>query len=74
MRVEPRLRVLHDFHPPALHSSPARLGFTLRGKIVVELEPAIETGGERLAVQNDGTDKCRVPIASLLERLGQRKM
>src|SRR5882724_8341718 len=71
MRIEPRFRVLHHFHSPALKSSPASLGFSLRRKIVVEVEPAIETGGESLAVQNDSADECRGSVVSLPKQFRQ---
>src|SRR5580704_3582351 len=72
MRTEPYFRVLHNLHAAALDSAPARLGFRLGGKIVVEIESAFETWSESLAVQNDGADECRGPVVPLLKKLRDR--
>ena len=57
MRGHPRLRVLHNVCAAAFHSSPSGFGLRVLGKVVVEIESAVEAWSERLAVENDRADE-----------------
>jgi len=63
MGTEPCLCPLNDDHASTLNSSPSRFRVGLLRKIVIELEPAIETGCERLTVQNHRSDECRRSVS-----------
>src|SRR5271155_4035048 len=72
MLTQPRLRVPHHFHPPAFNASPSRFRGWMLGKVVVEVEPLIESGSQRLAVENDCSNKSGCVIALLAKQLRQR--
>ena len=57
MRFHPGLRVLDDVHSAPLDSSPARLRLRVLGKVVVEIEAAIQARGQGLAVENHRADE-----------------
>src|SRR5207302_10452090 len=63
MRVEPRLRMFYHFGAAALDSIPAGFVRGSLGKVIVEIEAAIESGSESLAVENNRADKCSGVIA-----------
>ena len=46
----------------------------MRGKVIVEIESAIQTGRQGLAVENDRADECGGVIAALLQQLRQSGM
>src|SRR5258708_38322129 len=71
VRVEPRFCALLYFHTSALEASPP--GLSCRGlwEVIVELESAIETGCEILAVEDHGAYKCRSAVAPLREQFCQ---
>ncbi len=74
MRGHPGLRMLHNVHAAAFHSSPARFCLRMLGKVVVEIESAIESRRQRLAVKNDCADERGSVIAAFLQQFGQRGM
>src|SRR5260370_32570208 len=78
--LEPSFGVLDDFHAAALDASPALFLNSIRirsiailaigfGKVIVEIEPAIEAGSERVAVENHPSNKSCRPIAALLHQI-----
>src|SRR5580700_3571599 len=83
--VEPGFGVLDDLHAAALDAIPALFILSVSvfcvvclasgggiglGEIVVEIEAAIEAGGERVAVENHGSDEGGGLVAMLLQQLG----
>ncbi len=46
----------------------------MRGKVIVEIESAVEAGSQRLAVENDRADEGGGAISVPLQQLGQRGM
>ncbi len=68
MVAHPTLRMLHHFHAPALHPSPARFAGRMLGKVVVEIKSAVEPGGKSLAVQNHSADERRRVVTLRLEQ------
>src|ERR1700730_3175004 len=72
--VEPGFGVRDDFHPAALDASPALFSFSLGGKVIVEIEAAIEAGSERVAVENHGSDESRGLVAALFQQLRRSHM
>src|SRR5439155_23527562 len=69
MRRKPGFSMLNHIHATALDTSPARLAIGMFGKVVVEIEPAIEARGERLCVENDRPDECPSVIALPFQQL-----
>jgi len=67
MGSQPRLGVLHNFGAATFDPPPALFRPGMLGKIVIEVESAIESGSKRLAVENDGTDEGRAVISPLGE-------
>src|SRR5271155_3109704 len=55
--IEPGFGVRDDLHPAALDASPAFFGIGLDGKVIVEIEAAIEAGSKRVAVENHGSNE-----------------
>ncbi len=66
MRGHPGFRVLHDFHAAPLYSSPARFSRRMLGKIVIEIESAIQTRRQSFAIENDRANERRSAVAVLL--------
>ena len=57
---------------PRRSTRPQRdFGLRMLGKVVVEIEAAIEARGQSLAVENDCADECGGVIALLLQQLRQ---
>jgi len=67
--VEPGLSVLDNFLPRPLDAAPAPVIPAVGapavglGEVIVEIEAAIEAGGERVAIENDGSDETRRLVA-----------
>src|SRR5882762_6854294 len=57
MLAEPGFRVLLDFESAALEPSPSRFRCRVLGKVVVELEAAIEPWRQTFTIQNNCSDK-----------------
>src|SRR5260370_5952751 len=72
--LEPSFGVRDDFHTAALDASPALFSFSLGGKVIVEIEAAIESGSKRVAVENHGSDESRGLVAALLQKLRRGHM
>src|SRR5260370_20717433 len=72
--LEPSFGVRDDFHTAALDASPALFSFSLGGKVIVEIEAAIESGSERVAVENHGSDESCGLVAALLQKLRRGHM
>src|SRR5260370_22178117 len=81
--LEPSFGVLDDFHAAALDASPALFLNSIRirsiailaigfGKVIVEIEAAIEAGSERVAVENHRSNKSGGPVAVLLQQFRRR--
>src|SRR5277367_7161906 len=73
--LKPTFSVADDFHAAALDTTPA---FFVRaicifaiglGKVVVEIKAAIQTGSERVAVENHGSYESRSLITAFLQQL-----
>src|ERR1700686_3810813 len=73
--TKPVFSVRHDFHSATFDPSPARFGFAIGalaivlGEVVVEIEAAIEAGGERIAVENYSSDERGGSVALPLQQL-----
>ena len=74
MRGHPCFRVLHHIRAAPFDPAPARFCLGLRGKVVVEIEAAIQSRGQRVAVEDDRADEGRGVIAVRLQQRGQRGM
>ena len=74
MRGHPCFRVLHYIRAAAFHPAPTRFCLGLRRKVVIEIEAAIQTRGECVAVQNDCPDEGRGVIALRLQQGCQSRM
>src|SRR5208337_971405 len=68
MFLEPTLSVTNDLHAAALDAAPAFFTLGRGGKVIVEIETAIEAGTECVAVENHGSDECRGLVAALFQQ------
>src|SRR5581483_302148 len=74
MRSKPPFRVFDYLASASLEYSPMSFRFRPVRKIVVKVEPPIQSRSETLRVEDDGADECRRLIAALLQQFGPRVM
>ena len=67
MLVEPSFGVLNHIAGAALDATPTLLGLGLSWKVIVEIEAAIKSWSELVAIENYGADKSGGLIALFLE-------
>src|SRR6266498_3649759 len=66
---EPVLRSSADLHAATLHAPPTRLCLRMLIEIIVKIKPTIQTGCQRVAIEDDGADKSSGLVARLLQHL-----
>ncbi len=72
--LKPTFGVRDDFHAAALDAAPALFSFSLGGKVIVEIEAAIEPGSKRAAVKNHCSDESCGLVAAFLQQFRRGDM
>src|SRR6185312_3703279 len=74
IRKQPCFGSLFDFLPPALKTIPSGFGIGVCRKVVVEIEPSVESWRQLTAIENDSADKCRGIVIGAFKHFGNGYM
>src|SRR5581483_1676040 len=74
MSIKPLFGVLDDISAAALHTSPAGLCGGSGREVVIKIEPAIETGCQAVAIENNRANKRSCVIAVPLQQGSQGRV